>query len=101
MLELQATLRFACLLVTHDLSVVRVLADRVLVLRGGQVVEQSDCDAFFRGPKAEYSRSLLAAVSQQALIRQDVEGDSPLDDGLPRLPLPPARPALTTQEYRT
>jgi len=62
-LELQASDGFACLLVTHDLSVVRTLADEVLVLRGGRVVEHGVADGFFAGPKHEYSRALLESVA--------------------------------------
>jgi ABC-type glutathione transport system ATPase component len=71
LLELQRTLGFACVLVTHDLSVVRVLADEVLVLRGGRVVEHSDAATFFAQPSHEYSHSLLGAVSLQALTRHE------------------------------
>jgi ABC-type glutathione transport system ATPase component len=74
LLELQAQLGFACVLVTHDLAVVRVLADDVLVLRRGLVVERSPSRAFFDEPGHEYSRSLLGAVSKQALTRHEWYG---------------------------
>ena len=74
--------------------------DRVLVLRRGEAVEESACDDFFRQPKADYSRSLLAAVSQQALIRHEVGGTGAPDDGLPKLPAPPAPSVTTIQETR-
>ena len=67
LLELQAQIGFACVLVTHDLSLVRVLADDVLVLKDGVVVEQGPADSFFRGPAAAYSRALLEANSKQTL----------------------------------
>jgi ABC-type glutathione transport system ATPase component len=71
LLELQSSLGFACVLVTHDLSVVRVLADDVLVLRNGHVVEYADAESFFEQPRHEYSQSLLGAVSRQALTRHE------------------------------
>jgi ABC-type microcin C transport system duplicated ATPase subunit YejF len=60
-LELQAARRFACILVTHDLPVAKVLADDVLVLRHGRVVEHSRADVFFERPREDYSRALLDA----------------------------------------
>jgi ABC-type glutathione transport system ATPase component len=71
LLELQAALGFACVLVTHDLAVVRVLADDLLVLRHGRMVEAGPADRFFAGPREPYSRSLLDAVAQQALSRHE------------------------------
>jgi ABC-type dipeptide/oligopeptide/nickel transport system ATPase subunit len=53
---------FACLLVTHDLHVARVLAHDVLVLYRGSVVEYSDADAFFAGPQDPYSQALHASM---------------------------------------
>jgi ABC-type microcin C transport system duplicated ATPase subunit YejF len=70
LLELQATLRFACLLVTHDLALVRVLADDILVLRDGVAVEQSDAASFFAGPANDYARGLLEANRLQTLRRK-------------------------------
>jgi ABC-type glutathione transport system ATPase component len=71
LLHLQRELGFACVLVTHDLSIVRALADDVLVLRRGELIEQSRADDFFHRPAQEYSRSLLNAVAQQSLARHD------------------------------
>ena len=68
-LELQRELGFACILVTHDLSVVRVLADEILVLRNGELVEHCSTSDFFREPSHDYSTSLLDAVAQQSLTR--------------------------------
>jgi len=57
----------ALLLVTHDLGVVAQLADRIGVMRHGQVVEQADCLALFEHPQHEYTRSLLAAMPRLRL----------------------------------
>ena len=48
--------------VTHDLGVVAGLADRVLVMYGGQVVEQAPVAALYAGPQHPYTRSLLRAL---------------------------------------
>jgi ABC-type glutathione transport system ATPase component len=61
LLSVQEELKFACVLVTHDLGVVRVLAADVLVLKDGAVVEQSSADDLFASPSSPYTRELLAA----------------------------------------
>jgi ABC-type glutathione transport system ATPase component len=65
-LELLAALRrqrgLALLLVTHDLHAARILCERTLVLRAGQVVEQADTAEVFRAPRAAYTRELLDAM---------------------------------------
>jgi peptide/nickel transport system ATP-binding protein len=48
--------------ISHDLSVVRVLCDRVLVMHRGRVVESGTCEQVFRDPQHEYTRALLAAI---------------------------------------
>lgn len=48
--------------ISHDLSVVRVLCDRVLVMRSGEVVEAGECAALFASPQHAYTRSLLNAI---------------------------------------
>ena len=60
--ELQAELGLAYLFITHDLSVVRYLADRVAVMYLGQIVEEATSEALFEDPKHPYTQALLAAV---------------------------------------
>ncbi|WP_324604177.1 ATP-binding cassette domain-containing protein, partial [Streptomyces sp. Tu 6176] len=52
----------ACLLVSHDLAVVRQLADRVVVMYGGRTVESGTVGAVFDRPRHPYTRALLSAV---------------------------------------
>ena len=52
----------AYLFISHDLSVVRALAHRVVVLRAGRVVEQGAADALFADPREPYTRALMAAA---------------------------------------
>ncbi len=60
--DLQAELGLTYLFITHDLAVVRVIADHVTVMQKGRVVEQSTVDEVFENPKTEYTRELLAAI---------------------------------------
>ena len=48
--------------ISHDLSVVRVLCDRVLVMHRGRVVESGACEQVFREPQHEYTQALVAAI---------------------------------------
>ncbi|MBK7540940.1 MAG: ABC transporter ATP-binding protein [Candidatus Competibacteraceae bacterium] len=58
---LQAKLGMAILFITHDLGIVRRLADRVCVLRAGEVVETGAVAEIFANPRHSYTRQLLAA----------------------------------------
>ncbi len=59
--ELQARLGMAILFITHDLSVVRKMADRVCVMQAGEVVETGAVAELFANPRHPYTRQLLAA----------------------------------------
>jgi len=60
--QLQQEFGWACLFISHDLAVVDQLADRIVVLRNGAVVEQGDRDRILRRPEQEYTQRLVAAV---------------------------------------
>jgi peptide/nickel transport system ATP-binding protein len=60
--DLKASLGMSYLFVSHDLNVVRLLCDRVVVMRAGEIVEQGAADEVLGAPKAAYTRDLLAAI---------------------------------------
>ena len=60
--DLQSDLGIAYLFITHDLGVVRYLADRVAVMYLGQIVEEGDTERIFEAPAHPYTQGLLAAV---------------------------------------
>ena len=59
--ELQSKFGMAILFITHDLSIVRKMADRVCVMRAGEVVETGSVAELFASPQHPYTRQLLAA----------------------------------------
>ncbi|MCX8569652.1 MULTISPECIES: ABC transporter ATP-binding protein [Hyphomicrobiales] len=59
--ELQRKLGMAIVFITHDLGIVRRFADRVYVMRSGEVVEEGQADELFANPQHDYTKMLLAA----------------------------------------
>ncbi|MEK8072918.1 ABC transporter ATP-binding protein [Rhodococcoides navarretei] len=64
---LQREFGFACLFISHDLAVVDRVAHRVVVLRGGGIVEQGTPWKILRSPEADYTKKLLAAIPGKRL----------------------------------
>jgi ABC-type oligopeptide transport system ATPase subunit len=68
MQELGREYGLTMLFVSHDLAVVRHLADRILVLYKGQVVEQGTGDDLFERPQQAYTRQLLQSIPGRSLL---------------------------------
>ena len=70
----------ATILITHDLGVVAEVADRVLVMHEGRIVERGEVDAIFHAPEDPYTRKLLGAVLRldQAPPLRSARGEAPL-----------------------
>ena len=66
--ELQEELGLTYLFITHDLAVVRQIADHVTVMQAGRVVEASSTDEVFNNPKQRYTQDLLNAIPGAALL---------------------------------
>ena len=66
--ELQRDMGLTYLFITHDLAVVRQIADNVCVMEHGKIVEQGTADEIFNAPKSEYTRNLLGAIPGASLI---------------------------------
>jgi microcin C transport system ATP-binding protein len=67
--ELQKRHRLAYLFISHDLKVVRALANSIIVLRHGKVVEQGPSQTVFADPKTDYTKALLAAAFELEATR--------------------------------
>jgi oligopeptide/dipeptide ABC transporter ATP-binding protein len=79
--DLQKRLNSAMILITHDLGVVAAMADEVMVMYAGRMVEYADVQTLFRDPQHPYTRGLLESV---------LELDEPRDTELRSIPgLPP------------
>ncbi len=65
---LQERHKLAYLFISHDLRVVRALADHLIVMKDGKVVEQGSSKAIFDAPQQEYTRALMAAAFDLAVI---------------------------------
>jgi oligopeptide/dipeptide ABC transporter ATP-binding protein len=75
--DLIAEFRLTFVLISHDLGVVRHIADRVAVMYLGRIVEEGPTAQVFRAPRHPYSRALLAAVPGQGTKAAPLEGDLP------------------------
>ncbi len=71
LLELKDEMGMSMLLITHDLGIVRKMADRVYVMRHGEVVEEGATEAVFAGPRHEYTRHLISAEPKGEPPRED------------------------------
>jgi microcin C transport system ATP-binding protein len=60
--DLQKRHNLAYLFISHDLKVVRALANEVIVMRNGQVVESGTSEQIFTNPQTDYTRALIAAA---------------------------------------
>lgn len=71
--DLRLSMGLTMLFISHDLSVVRYMADRIAVMRRGRIVEYGEAEAVFRRPRHPYTRQLLQAIPRL----QDEERSAP------------------------
>ena len=67
--ELKNKLNLSLLFITHDIGVVQHVADRILVMNRGRIVEQGICSDVLGRPREEYTKRLIAAVPRMVRIR--------------------------------
>jgi len=86
--QLRAKLGMAIIWITHDLGVIAGIADRVMVMYAGQVVEQAPVKELFGNPRHPYTRALLKTIPAISGPREDrlqvIEGQPPIMMEQPR-----------------
>lgn len=60
--ELRDEFNFTYIFISHDLSVVKFMSDRMLVMKDGKIVEMGDADEIYSNPKTEYTHTLISAI---------------------------------------
>lgn len=84
--DLQRKLKLTVLFISHDLGVVRYIADRIQVMYLGEVVESGETEEVFNHPAHPYTRALLQAVpviGQEASGEEVIYGEPPSPVNLP------------------
>jgi len=59
---LKADFNFTYIFISHDLAVVKYMADQLLVMQNGRIEEQGDADEIYKNPKSNYTKQLLSAI---------------------------------------
>ena len=72
--DLSSRLKLSYLFISHDLSVVRSVTDRVMVMKSGEIVEHGETEDVFTNPQHEYTKTLIAAAPslQDALEKENI-----------------------------
>ena len=60
--ELKQEFKFTYIFISHDLSVVKFMSDRMAVMQNGVIVEMNDADEVYRNPQTDYTRTLISAI---------------------------------------
>lgn len=111
--KLQDTLGLTYLFISHDLSMIRHIADTVAVMYLGKIMELADCDDLYNNPKHPYTQALLSAVPvpdpkvEARRTRTILEGDIPSPANPPpgcpfntRCPVAQERCSIDVPEWR-
>jgi peptide/nickel transport system ATP-binding protein len=70
--DLRGRFGMSYLFVSHDLEVVRLLCDRVIVMRAGRIVEEGPTAQILSTPATQYTRELLSAIPRPAHLAHDI-----------------------------
>jgi peptide/nickel transport system ATP-binding protein len=67
--ELKKEFGYTCIFISHDLSVIRYISDRIMVMNRGKIVESGPTEEVYNEPKSEYTRKLLDAIPRMNMAR--------------------------------
>lgn len=85
--ELSSDVGAAIILITHDLGVIAEMVDRVVVMYGGKVVEQTDVKTLFKNPQHPYTQGLINSTPRIHELKdelQSIKGNVPSPDMMPK-----------------
>lgn len=68
--ELKETFDFTAIFISHDLSVVHHICNRILVMRNGKIVEEGDAGDIYYRPKMEYTQQLMDAIPGRTALNK-------------------------------
>jgi peptide/nickel transport system ATP-binding protein len=63
--ELKAEFALTYIFISHDLSVVKYMCDKIIVMQKGKIVEMAEADELYLNPQSEYTKSLIEAIPLQ------------------------------------
>lgn len=68
--DLKHDFGFTYIFISHDLSVVRFMSDRMMVMRNGKITEAGEADTLYENPKEKYTRNLIAAIPGAGVTKE-------------------------------
>ena len=98
LVDLKQDFGLSYLFISHDLSVVRYLSDRVIVMHQGRIVEEGLPGEIWRAPRHPYTQALIAAAPRPGLRRGVQEPPPRSARGMKNIPTPRALRALAAPE---
>jgi peptide/nickel transport system ATP-binding protein len=63
--DLKAALGFAMLFISHNLSVIKYMSDRIMIMHKGKIIETGNAETIYNNPKNEYTQRLIEAISKE------------------------------------
>ncbi|WP_370100510.1 dipeptide ABC transporter ATP-binding protein [Bradyrhizobium yuanmingense] len=80
--DLKDRLGVSYLFISHDLSVVRHISDRVIVMRRGRIVDSGTTEEIFHNPQSDYTKSLIAAMPRLVRVERSGHSATILEEGI-------------------
>jgi peptide/nickel transport system ATP-binding protein len=71
--NLKRNMNFTCVFISHDLSVVKFMSDRMIVLKNGKIVEEGDPDLIYAAPKSDYTKMLINSIPAIKYAAHNIE----------------------------